>query len=76
MNLTLSIDSQLLKEARKTAIEMNTSVNSLVRDYLKDLVRKKKEEEDLFLSEWIRMMDENTIDMQKRTWTREQLHER
>lgn len=76
MNLTLSIDSQLLKEARKAAIEMDTTVNSLVRDYLKELVQKKNKEKDLFLNEWLQLMKENTIDMKNRTWTREELHER
>ena len=76
MNLTLSIDSQLLKEARKAALEMDTTVNSLVRDYLKEFVRKKIEESDLFLNEWLQLMESNAIDMKNRTWTRDELHER
>jgi hypothetical protein len=58
MDLTLSIDSRLLKEARKAALEMDTTVNALVRGYLQELVRKKKEEKELFLTEWRRLMDE------------------
>jgi hypothetical protein len=35
-NLTLSIDDALLKRARLRALERDTSVNTLVREYLED----------------------------------------
>jgi hypothetical protein len=38
MNLTLSIDEQLLEKARKRANEMGTSVNQMVRDHIKSVV--------------------------------------
>lgn len=38
-NLTLTVDDDLLRAARKVAIDRNTSVNHLVRDYLAQLVR-------------------------------------
>jgi plasmid stability protein len=37
-NLTLSIDDDLLKKARIRALEHDTSVNTLVRDYLESFV--------------------------------------
>lgn len=33
-NLTLSIDDELLRRARIRALELRTTVNALVRDYL------------------------------------------
>ena len=36
-NLTLTIDGDLLKRARMRALERDTSVNALVRDYLERL---------------------------------------
>ena len=33
-NLTLSLDDTLLRRAREAALRENTSVNSLVRDFL------------------------------------------
>ena len=33
-NLTLSIDDELLRRARMRALELRTTVNALVRDYL------------------------------------------
>ncbi|HAK45216.1 MAG TPA: hypothetical protein DCO79_04775 [Spirochaeta sp.] len=38
MNLTLSIDKNLLEKSRDAAKKKNTSVNNLVREYLKKLV--------------------------------------
>ena len=37
MNLTLSIDEETLKRARRSAETMGTSVNQLVREYLEQL---------------------------------------
>jgi hypothetical protein len=37
MNLTLSIDEQLLEKARKRTSEMGTTVNQFVRDRLAEL---------------------------------------
>jgi len=34
MNLTLSIDKQIVKRARKVAEAQGTSLNQLIRDYL------------------------------------------
>lgn len=38
-NLTLAIDDESLKRARIRALEMGTSVNQLVRDYIEELGR-------------------------------------
>ena len=37
MNLTLSVDEQLVSRARKRAEALGTSLNQLVRDYLQKL---------------------------------------
>jgi hypothetical protein len=36
-NLTLTVDEDVLREARVKALELGTSVNALVREYLKQL---------------------------------------
>ena len=38
-NLTLAIDDGLLKDARKLAIDQNTTVNQMVREFLETAVR-------------------------------------
>lgn len=43
-NLTLSIDDDLLKQARLYAVQNDTSVNAMVRDYLAGLVNQVSDE--------------------------------
>src|SRR5947209_2506708 len=38
MNLTLSLDDKVVKEARKIAIERDTTLTALIRDFLEELV--------------------------------------
>lgn len=76
MNLTLSIDDTLLKEARKAAIEKDTTVNAMVRAYLSELVEKHRNDKTAFLDEWQRLMDEHPIDTSKLSESRDELHER
>jgi plasmid stability protein len=44
-NLTLSLDDDLLKQSRLYAVQHDTSVNALVREYLETLVTKAKDAE-------------------------------
>ncbi len=74
-NLTLVLDEDLLRAARKAALDRNTSVNQLVRDYLEQLVRETDRRqtamadvEDIFRTTRIRAGRIN--------WTRDDLHER
>ena len=54
MNLTLSLDDALVKKARKIAVERDTTLTGMVRDYLEKLAaedvvsgRKRREREAL-----------------------------
>ena len=78
MNITLSIDENLVKEVRKIAIERDTTLTGLVRAYLQDLAaehaksgRKRRELEALE-----RSFEKFQFNLGKRTWRREDLHER
>jgi len=75
-NLTLTIDGELLKRARIRALEQDTSVNALVREYLEQLATRGPEREgvDAFLA-----MTESIhagSGPGGRRWTREELYER
>ena len=39
MNLTITVDEQVLKKARMRALEEDTSVNAVLRDYLEEYAR-------------------------------------
>ncbi len=47
MNITLSIDEKVAKEARKVANNMGTSLNQLIRDHLELLTKKNQSSGDL-----------------------------
>lgn len=78
MNVTLSLEDDLVKEVRKIAVEQDTTFTGLVRDYLQKLAlentsggRKRREREALE-----RSFDQFQFKVGKRTWKREDLHAR
>ena len=73
MNITLSIDDQVVAKARHIASVRGTSLSQLVRDYLDDLTRHKDMQS--VLDELDEMWSESTGRSQG-PWTREELHER
>jgi hypothetical protein len=74
MNLTLSVDKLVVKEARKVAAAMGTSVNQLVRDYLADLVGKGDADQDIAELEALSLIGGGRA----RGWSfdRDELHDR
>ena len=78
VNITLSVDEELVKQVRKIAIERDTTLTGLVRSYLQQLAaehaksgRKRRELEALE-----RSFEQLQIRIGKRTWKREDLYER
>jgi hypothetical protein len=74
-NVTLAIEDELLREARKVAIDRDTSVNQLVREFLADLVRRSTSRQ-VARDRLLRLMDERPVEVGPRTWSRDDLHER
>ena len=75
-NVTLSIDDDLLKRARKIAIDRDTSFNGLVRRYVESLVAHEQRRRGLQIEELDRLFCESTATVGPITWTRDELHER
>ena len=78
MNVTLSLDDKLVKQVRKIAVERDTTLTGMVRDYLKQIAeedaasgRKRRELEALE-----RSFRDLQVHVGKRTWKREDLYER
>jgi Family of unknown function (DUF6364) len=78
MNITLSLDEQLVKEVRKIAIERDTTLTGLVRAYLAELAaenalsgRKRRQREALE-----RSFERFGFRVGDRTWKRADLHDR
>ena len=74
MNLTLSIDERLLREARRVAESMGKSVNQLVREYFEQLTRRDRTEDDI--EEFRRLSLEGVGRSEGWRFDREELHER
>jgi uncharacterized protein DUF6364 len=74
-NVTLTLEEDLLRAARKVALDRNTSVNQMVRDFLAQLVRESSR--DQAASEHMdQIFKTHRIRIGSRTWTREDLHDR
>jgi hypothetical protein len=75
-NLTLTIDTEVLKRARMRALERDTSVNALVRKYLEDLAGQGAALDPIAgLLELARRSNAGSGPA-GRTWTRDELYER
>jgi len=78
MNITLSLDENLVKNVRKIAVERDTTLTGLVRDYLEHLAaeqaasgRKRREREALE-----RSFSQFQFRVGRKTWKREDLYAR
>ena len=78
MNITLSLPDDLVKRVRKIAVDRDTTLTGLVREYLADMAkrdsregRKRREREALE-----RSFEQLEFTMGKKTWRREDLYER
>lgn len=73
MNITLSIDEQVVARARRIAAVRGTSLNQMVRDYLDDLTRPGAMQSvlDQLDSVW-----SESTGRSNGPWTREDLYER
>lgn len=74
MNITLSIDKNVVKQARETAKTMGKSLNQLVREYLEGLTTSDDAETEII--ELKRLSSEGNGRSGGWRFDREQLHER
>ena len=75
-NLTMTIDEDLLRKTRKLAVERNTTVTALVREYLRRLAAKEEESVEQVIHQRSRCFNDRGTVVGNRTWKREDLHER
>ncbi|HEY2461152.1 MAG TPA: DUF6364 family protein [Candidatus Acidoferrum sp.] len=78
MNVTLSIDDSLVKEVRKIAIDQDTTLTGLVRDYLENLVAesnasgRKRRQQDALKRSFQRLR----FPVGEKSWKRSDLYDR
>ncbi|HLE83697.1 MAG TPA: hypothetical protein VJG13_05105 [Thermoanaerobaculia bacterium] len=74
-NLTIVVDEEVLKRARIRALELGTSVNALVKDYLESFSSAATERRQATQA-LLEMSRAATSRRGGRRWTREELHDR
>ena len=74
-NITINIDDKLLFSAKKYATEQNSTIGSLVRDFLAELATRENNIQKARIK--IKKLSLNsTARIGSITWTRDELHER
>jgi len=78
MNVTLTLDEELVKKVRKLAVERDTTLAAMIRAYLEQVIseelaggRVRREREALD-----RAFNKYRFHVGKRTWKRSDLHDR
>lgn len=74
-NITLSVEESVLKEARRIAVEQDTTVNGLVRRYLEELGGEKRKRAKA-RRDLLKLLPKMKAKVGRITWSREDLHAR
>ena len=77
MNITLTLDDNLVKEVRKIAVERDTTLTGMVREYLEQVAAehtndRKRRDLERFNETFDRL--QTGLNYGKRTWRREDLY--
>ena len=75
MNLTITVDKEVLKHARIRAIQQNTSVNAVLREFLNSYAGVRSSRRRAIDS--LMRLSRNALSSKGgNAWTRDELHER
>jgi hypothetical protein len=74
VNVTLSIDDDVLARARELAARRGTSVNQLIREYLEELASERSSDE--IIDELKKLWRSSSGNSAGNRWTREEIHDR
>ena len=75
LNVTLVVEDELLREARAVAARRRTSVNEMVREFLRDVVSQESRRQAA-LERIQPLLDHPPVDLGRSRPTRDELHER
>lgn len=76
MKITLNIDDEIVKKVRKIAIDKDTTLSAMVRDYLTSVAGSDAAARKADADELMETLEKVSRDMGPRTWTREDLYDR
>ena len=75
-NITLSVDDEIIKKVRKIAIDKNTTLTAMVRQFLTSVAAMDVQEKNDAVKRLQKSFLNLSCNMSHRNWTREDLHER
>lgn len=76
MKITLSIDEEIVKRVRQIAIEKDTTLTAMVRDYLTSIASRDAAARKADAARLMETFERVSRDIGPRTWTREDLYDR
>ena len=76
MNITLRIDDEIAKKVRKIAINKNTTLTAMVRDYLTSIASRDSATRKADANKFLETFKKVSRDMGPQTWSREDLYDR
>lgn len=76
MKITLNIDDEIVKKVRKIAIDKDTTLSAMVRDYLTSIAGSDAAARKADADKLMETLEKVSRDMGPRTWTREDLYDR
>jgi len=75
-NITLSVDDDIVRKVRRIAIDKNTTLTAMIREYLTSVAGRDDQIKHETISKLNRSFRTISRDMGQRKWSREDLHER
>ena len=76
VNITLSIDEEIVKKVRKIAVDKDTTLTAMVRDYLTSVAESDAAARQELVAKFRESVERYSRDMGPRTWTRDDLYDR
>ena len=75
-NLTLAVEVNTLRRARKVAIDRDTTLTALIRAYIEQVAAEDEATRERAVQEFRETAAQYAVEMGPRTWSRDDLHER
>lgn len=75
-NITLSVDEDVIKKVRKIAIDKNTTLTAMVREFLTSVAARDAQVKHQAIRKLHQSFETISRDMGQRKWSREDLYER
>lgn len=75
-NITLSVEEEVIRKVRKIAIDKNTTLTQMVREYLISVAERDADQKARALKGLEATFQKLSHDMGERDWIREDLYER